>query len=256
MERKTVSGSMLALLLISMLTLTFNIQPTKADQESQLLLETDKDTYMISEDVTIVLTNIGVETIWIMGYPAYQIYTYPKDEPVYPNIFLTLLWSLEPGENDTFVWNQYNAFTHTPVEPGMYVIRDNQGWGLSVYFEIVALKEANIVRAWARFHHFSLSLGEPQTLYANVTNIGTKNVWVKVCFEMVTDGEVKQLETGVKRIPSNPHHNFKILKVEWMPTLPDVGKYNVVTTCYYDADCDHIPEVMDGTKIFSFAVFP
>lgn len=256
MNRKAVSVMMLTLLLIGILTLTFNIQLGKAHEEPQLLLETDKDTYILGEDVTIVLMNIGTETIWIGGYPAYQIYTYPEEEPVYPNIFLTLLWSLEPGENDTFIWNQYNAFTHTPVESGTYVIRDNQGWELSTYFEIAALKEATIVRAWARYHHFSLSLGEPQTLYANVTNIGTKNIWVKVCFEMVTDGEVKYLETGIKRIPSNPHHNFKILKVEWIPTLSDVGKYYVAATCYYDADCDHILEVMDGTKTFSFAVVP
>ena len=132
---------MLTLLLIGMLTLAFNIQSVKTYQKAQLLLETDKDVYILGENVTITLKNIGSETIQIGGYPAWQIYTYPEEEMVYPMIFAWLAWSLEPGMNDTFIWNQYNEFTQSPAETGMYVVRDTQGWGLSAYFEIATTEE-------------------------------------------------------------------------------------------------------------------
>jgi len=142
MMLKAASRIMLTLLFIGVLTLAFNIQPTCA--ESRLTLETDKNVYILGENVKIILTNVGSETDWIGGYPAWTIFTYPKEEPVYPKIFATLLWWLEPGENDTVTWNQYNEYTQSFAEPGMYVIRDTKGWGLSTYFEIVALapKEA------------------------------------------------------------------------------------------------------------------
>lgn len=138
MKLKAVSGIMLILLLIATFELAFHVQLTKAEQEPQLLLETDKDIYILGEKVTITLTNIGNESIVIGGYPAWEIYSYPEEEPVYPTIFLTLLWWLDPGENDTITWNQYNAFTESFVEPGAYVVRDIQGWGLSAYFKIIA----------------------------------------------------------------------------------------------------------------------
>jgi len=140
LTRKAVSGIMLTLLILCMLALAFTIQPTEADQEPQLSLDTDKDIYILGENVTITLTNMGSETVNIGGYPAWTIFTYPKEEPVYPNLFAFLAWSLDAGENDTFTWNQYNE-TGCLVEPGMYVIRDTQRWGLSAYFEIVATEE-------------------------------------------------------------------------------------------------------------------
>ena len=114
------------------------ILPGEANQEAQLLLETDKDVYILGENVTITLTNIGNETVEIGGYPPWQILTYPEEEPVYPEVYAWLAWSLRPGENDTFTWNQYNEFTQSPAEPGMHVIKDTQGWGLSTYFRIIA----------------------------------------------------------------------------------------------------------------------
>jgi PKD repeat protein len=104
---------------------------------AQMLLETDKDVYILGENVTITLENIGNETVSIGGYPAWGIYTYPEESLVYPSYYTFLAWSLEPGENDTFIWNQYNAFTNSPVYPGMYVVSDTQGWGLSAYFTIL-----------------------------------------------------------------------------------------------------------------------
>jgi len=129
---------MLTLLIIGVLTLAFNAQPVKA---VQLILETDKHVYVLGEDVIIILKNIGVERVEIGGYPAWQIFTYPGEEPVHPNVFAFLAWSLDPGEDDISAWNQYNEFIQSPAEPGKYVVRDLQGWGLSAYFDIVPAEE-------------------------------------------------------------------------------------------------------------------
>jgi len=104
---------------------------------AQMLLDTNKDIYLPGENVMITLKNIGTETVSIGGYPAWTIYAYPEEEPVYPEIYAWLLWSLEPGENDTITWDQYNPFTQSPVDPGTYVVRDTQGWDLSAFFEIM-----------------------------------------------------------------------------------------------------------------------
>lgn len=159
--RKTVSGIMLILLLIGVLMLPFRVQPvrvgsktnipdfdvnvdntTTTQQTAQLILETDKHVYLLGENVTIILKNVGDRGVEIGGYPAWQIFTYPEEEPVYPAIFATLAWSLEPEQNDTFVWNQYNQFNETFCSSGTYVVKDTHGWGLSAYFEIIS---ANII---------------------------------------------------------------------------------------------------------------
>lgn len=137
LERKQVWGTIVILLIMGMLLLAFSIQPAESKKRPRLLLETDKNIYVLGENVTIVLTNIGTKTVQIGGYPAWHIYTYPEEESVYPAVYAFLAWSLDPGENDTFIWNQYNEFTKAPAEVGMYVVRDIQGWGLSTYFQIV-----------------------------------------------------------------------------------------------------------------------
>lgn len=133
---KAVLATVLSLLIIGVTGLGFYDEPAKADLEAKLSLKTDKYVYTSGENITIILTNIGEATVWIGGYPAWTIFTHPEEEPVYPNIFATLLWSLNPGETDTFIWNQYNE-TGALVEPGMYVVKDGQGWRLSAYFEIL-----------------------------------------------------------------------------------------------------------------------
>lgn len=160
MLKRTASGIMLTLLLIFMLTFAFHVQSAEVESKTtlpesyttmrdvtettgqtvQLVLETDKYVYVLGENVTIILKNVGTETVEIGGYPAWQIFTYPKEEPVYPEVFAFLAWSLDPGENDTFVWNQYNEFNQSFVKPGTYVIKDTQGWGLSAYFKIIEAK--------------------------------------------------------------------------------------------------------------------
>jgi len=110
-------------------TLEFQVEQT-------LVLETDMDVYGLGENITITLVNIGNETISIDGYPPWQIFTYPAEEPVYPATFASRLWSLKPGENDTFTWNQYDEFNGTFCGRGRYVVKDTQGWGLRAYFLI------------------------------------------------------------------------------------------------------------------------
>jgi hypothetical protein len=109
----------------------------------KLLLKTDKSIYKLGENVTITLTNVSNETIEIGGYPAWQIFTYPAEDPVYPMIFAFLAWSLNSGENDTFIWNQYNEFTWSFCTVGTYVIKDTQAWGLSAFFKISILGDVD-----------------------------------------------------------------------------------------------------------------
>ena len=157
MNGKIASGVMLTILLIGMLTLAFHVQSAEVEpkialpepyttmgevtcttgETAQLVLETDKHVYALGENVTIILKNVGTETVEIGGYPAWQIFTYPEEEPVYPAVFAWLARSLNPGENDTFTWNQFNEYTQRFAELGTYVIKDTQGWGLSTYFEII-----------------------------------------------------------------------------------------------------------------------
>jgi len=110
-----------------------------AENTIKLILETDKSVYVLGENVTITLKNVGDERVYVGGYPPWQIFTYPDEEPVYPQIFAFLAWSLEPGQSDTYVWNQFDDFRGEFCKPGKYVVRDTQGWNLSAYFEIMAV---------------------------------------------------------------------------------------------------------------------
>jgi len=103
-----------------------------------LRLRTDKHVYLLGENVTIILENMGNSTVDIGGYPAWQILTYPEEKPVFPEVYALLAWNLEPGQSDVFVWNQYDEFNDKFVEPGTYIVKDTQGWNIYTIFEIVA----------------------------------------------------------------------------------------------------------------------
>jgi len=103
----------------------------------ELLLETDKYIYKLGENITITLTNIGNQTVEIGGHPAWQIFTYPDEEPVYPIVYSFLIWWLAPGENESLTWSQYDVLRENYVDPRTYIIKDLQGWGLITYFKIV-----------------------------------------------------------------------------------------------------------------------
>jgi parallel beta-helix repeat protein len=137
--RRTVSGIMLSLLVMSSLAFAFRIKTVKADPEGQLLLETDKQVYKLGENVTTTLTNIGDEIIPWMGYKPgpWDIFTFPGNRCVFDALECYCYYELDAGESVTYTWNQSDYYTVDPVEPGTYEVRDNQGWGLSAYFTMV-----------------------------------------------------------------------------------------------------------------------
>jgi len=145
----------------------------------KLLLETDKRIYNLGENVTITLTNISNETIEIGGYPAWQIFTYPGEEPVYPRIFAFLAWSLDPGESDTFIWNQYNEFNESFCEPGTYVVKDTQGWSLSTYFKIVGTTIDPIVN-----------------IHLQALNLRSKDEWITAYIEPPEGYDVAEINVS------------------------------------------------------------
>jgi len=165
--KKSFLGMLLSFVLVGLLAFTQSIQPilvrsqiiTQSRNQNEkkshaikntikMLLETDKSVYILGENISITLKNLGDEKVSVEGYPPWQIFTYPDEEPVYPKIFAFLAWSLEPGQSDTYVWNQYSDIRGEFCKPGKYVIRDTQGWNLSVYFEIIPI-EAKIVNTGA-----------------------------------------------------------------------------------------------------------
>ena len=103
-----------------------------------LRLRTDKHVYLLGENVTIILENISNSTVYIGGYPAWQILTYPEEKPVFPKVYYLLAWNLEPGQSDVFIWNQYDEFNDRFVKPGVYIVKDMQGWNIYTIFVIVA----------------------------------------------------------------------------------------------------------------------
>ena len=119
-------------------------KPVETMQESRLLLYTDKEAYALSENITIIMSNIGDESIyWVGRCPVpWDIFTSPDEVCVFATIPCFCLFELLPGENVTYIWNKADPFTVCPIEPGMYVVRDNQGWGFSTRFMIV---DADIV---------------------------------------------------------------------------------------------------------------
>jgi hypothetical protein len=142
---KNLKGNIILKLTIFLFIITvigFIFQPQLAKAEKHgLSLETDKNVYALGENITIILTNNGNETVDIGGYPAWEILIHPEGEHVCPVIYAFLRWELSPGENDTFVWDQYNLLNFTFVEPGTYVLKDVQRWGLVSSFEIVAAED-------------------------------------------------------------------------------------------------------------------
>lgn len=140
LKGKAASKVMIFLFVITVIGFIFQPQLAKAEKDG-LSLETDKNVYALGENITIILINNGNETVDIGGYPAWEILTHPESEHVCPVVYAFLLWELDPRENDTLVWDQYNLLNSTFVEPGTYVLKDTQGWELLASFEIVAAKD-------------------------------------------------------------------------------------------------------------------
>lgn len=140
LKGKIISKVMMFLFIITAIGFIFRPQLAKAEKHG-LSLETNKNVYALGENITIILINNGNETVDIGGYPAWEILNHPEGEHVCPGIYAFLLWKLDPEENDTIVWDQYNFLNSTFVEPGTYVLKDTQGWGLLASFEIVEAED-------------------------------------------------------------------------------------------------------------------
>lgn len=169
--KKTAWGITLSLLVISTIGLAFHVQPIKADREVQLSLETDKRFYVLGENVTITLTNIGNETVPFGGWPPWIIYTYPEWEPVYPAIFAFLAWDLDPGESETWTWNQNNEYNGTFVDPGTYIVQE-YNYNHTAFFTIVE----------------TVFYVDPSTTQVSVGNSFTINVSVTEVIDLVAFG--------------------------------------------------------------------
>lgn len=168
---------------MAMLTLAFDVELAKANQKTQLLLETDKDVYNLGENVTITLTNIGDDTVMFGGWPPWIIYTYPYWERVYPEAIAYLAWDLDPGESETLSWNQYNEYNDTFVGPGRYVVYEHN-YDHTVFFDIASSTSCvtdnlNITLTVSRP---TIVVGEELNLTISATNIGSDNVTLQPCY--------------------------------------------------------------------------
>jgi hypothetical protein len=130
--KTTVSGMMLTLLLVGMLTLAFSIQQARAEDNLLLEISVSKTIVIVGEDINVALTlkNVG-ETNVTIAYspPLFDVYySTPEgcfrwsDGKVF--VLIELFLTLEPGEayNQTLQWNlyQYKSGVFYPPKPGTY----------------------------------------------------------------------------------------------------------------------------------------
>lgn len=69
LKGKIISKVMIFLFIITVIGFVFQLQLAKAEKHG-LSLETDKNVYTLGENITMILTNNGNETVDIGGYPA------------------------------------------------------------------------------------------------------------------------------------------------------------------------------------------
>ena len=171
--------SLTAILLVTVIA-AWSVVPTRAQADPYLW--TDKNLYVLGEEVQITLSNDGDEYMEIGGWPCVMIYKQPDLEPVWPLIFATLLWGLNPGESETWVWNQTNEYTGMPAELGTYIVKDTLGLGLSTEFEILPKLEltmsVNMDKAF---------LGQKINFTMVLTNVGETDVTVRFGSSQVMD---------------------------------------------------------------------
>ena len=93
-----------------------------------LVLQPDKDIYLLDEAVNFTLTNISNETIHFGGWPFCEVYIWPSGELVAPEAIVYLAWSLDPGQSESWTWNS--------TETGLYVAKDIYGYNCTEFFKI------------------------------------------------------------------------------------------------------------------------
>ena len=134
MSKRTVSGITLTLLLIAMLTLAFNIQQVKAEDDLLLEMNVNKNVVTIGEKINITLTlkNVGETNVTITYTPPlFDVYYHtPKgcfrwSDGMY-FILMELQFTLKPGENysEPLQWDLYQFVNreYHPPKPGNYYL--------------------------------------------------------------------------------------------------------------------------------------
>jgi len=111
--------------------------------------------------------------------------------------------------------------------------------------------------AWPAYHHLDLAKVTTQTLYAEVANTGTTQVYVYVKFQ-IRDANTGTLVATVNTwspILLSTSEETATISAAWTPT---VGKYSVTAILYYSATSlsldDPSWQQSSSTKTFSFRV--
>ncbi len=105
---------------VSMLMLFTSINSALAFTiDGPIDVSTDKETYNPGEPITVITTNIGSTNITIAG-PCFEIYN--EQEEIVFKACLFSLWDLEPGENETWCWNQKDE-QERQVPDGEYTVK-------------------------------------------------------------------------------------------------------------------------------------
>jgi hypothetical protein len=183
--KKIVLAIMLLLCVIAGMGSAFPSQPVKAGPsgEAEVLLETDKRVYILGENVTITLKNIGYDTVMFGGWLPWMIYTYPYWKPVYPYALAFLAWDLDPEESVVLSWDQFDEYNETFVEPGRYVVYEHN-YGHRVFFDIASSASCvtdglNVTLTVSRP---TMIVGEELSITISVTNIAPSNVSLQPCY--------------------------------------------------------------------------
>jgi len=196
LERKTVSGIMLTLLLTSMLTLVSNVS---AVDDLELEMTVSNTTITIGEeiDITLTLRNVGTYAITI-AFGTSQAFDvcYCTASGCFEwsdgKWFVMLYWeiTLEPGEtfSRTLQWNlyQYNRTSgeFIPPEPGTYYL-----WGVCVGQPGAITSYLTRVRL----------VGQPVVPAAvvitpNVLNLKSEGEWITAYIELPEGFDVSDID--------------------------------------------------------------
>lgn len=122
-ERKAVSTFILTLLLSSMLTFAFNIQPVRTETRTTVIptpifqwVWTDKQFYLIGENVTIFRHNSANSTLEIGGWWV-ERWNGSDWNTVYSHIRLMIIIPIEPCEVVTSIWDQRGSEENPDLGP-------------------------------------------------------------------------------------------------------------------------------------------
>ena len=91
------------------------------EAQKQLKLKTNRNSYRSEEEIAITIENICQTPIQFFVYPKIEIYD-KQDKMVFPQSTHEGSWILEPGEKETYAWNQIDLFGNL-ISPGEYYIK-------------------------------------------------------------------------------------------------------------------------------------